>query len=269
VAGTIGGLKNGAGVVGVNWNVKIISAKFLGPNGGSTASAVAALNYLVDLKRNRGLNIVATSNSWAGGGYSQALYDAITRSNAAGMLFIAAAGNSGWPCLLYQAPGAACAESTHRLCTPAPARYHECSAAACSPPLARSVDAYNMDKRASYPASYAPKLPNVIAVAAIDKTGALASFSNFGSRVVHLGAPGVGILSSVAPNAYATYSGTSMATPHVSGAVALYAAKWPGATAAQIKDALLTSVSATASLNRKTITGGRLDVAAMLSKAPA
>ena len=124
-----------------------------------------------------------------------------------------------------------------------------------------------MDKRVSYPASY--KLPNVIAVAAIDKAGALATFSNYGSRVVHLGAPGVSILSSVAPNAYSTYSGTSMAAPHVSGAVALYAAKFPGATAAQIKDALLTSAAATASLNRKTITGGRLDVAAMLSKAPA
>ena len=98
MAGTIGGLKNGAGLVGVSPNVKLISAKFLGPNGGSTAGAVAALDYLVDLKLNRGLNIVATSNSWGGGGYSQALYDAIARSDAAGMLFIAAAGNSGWPC---------------------------------------------------------------------------------------------------------------------------------------------------------------------------
>ena len=97
VAGTIGGLKNGAGVVGVNWNVKIISAKFLGRRGGSSADAVTALNYLVALKR-KGINIVATSNSWAGGGYSQALYDAIARSNVENMLFIAAAGNSGWPC---------------------------------------------------------------------------------------------------------------------------------------------------------------------------
>jgi subtilisin family serine protease len=124
-----------------------------------------------------------------------------------------------------------------------------------------------IDKRASYPASY--KLANVIAVAAISKTGALATFSNYGVKTVHLGAPGVDILSSVATNSYALYSGTSMAAPHVSGAVALYASRWPNATAAQIKAALLTSVTFTSSLNRKTITGGRLNVAAMLSKAPA
>jgi subtilisin family serine protease len=98
VAGTIGAAGS-AGLVGVNWSVKMISAKFLGPNGGSTAGAVAALNYLVDLKLKKNLKIVATSNSWGGGGFSQALYDAIARSNAANMLFIAAAGNSErfWP----------------------------------------------------------------------------------------------------------------------------------------------------------------------------
>jgi subtilisin family serine protease len=60
-----------------------------------------------------------------------------------------------------------------------------------------------------------------------------------------------------------------MATPHVSGAVALYASKYPGASAAQIKAALLASVAPTPSLAGKTTTGGRLDVGAMLSRLPA
>jgi subtilisin family serine protease len=79
----------------------------------------------------------------------------------------------------------------------------------------------------------------------------------------------VGIFSSVGFSAWASYSGTSMAAPHVSGAVALYASKYPGASAVQIKAALLASAAPTPSLNRKTITGGRLDVAAMLRRAPA
>jgi subtilisin family serine protease len=85
----------------------------------------------------------------------------------------------------------------------------------------------------------------------------------------HSARPQVGIVSSVPSSSWASYSGTSMATPHVSGAVALYASKYPGATAAQIKAALLASVAPTPSLGRKTVTGGRLDVAAMLRRAPA
>ena len=59
---------------------------------------------------------------------------------------------------------------------------------------------------------------------------------------------------------YASYSGTSMATPHVTGAAAMYASTHPGATAAQIKAAILNSAIATPSLAGKTVTGGRLNV---------
>ena len=59
---------------------------------------------------------------------------------------------------------------------------------------------------------------------------------------------------------YASYSGTSMATPHVTGAAALYASTRPGVTAAQIKAAILNSTVPTPSLQGKTVTGGRLDV---------
>jgi subtilisin family serine protease len=219
VSGTIAGkANNGQGVVGINWNVTLISGKFLGRRGGTTANAVKAVDYFTNLKTRHGLNIVATNNSWGGGGYSQALYDAVSRANNANILFVAAAGNSGT----------------------------------------------NNDTTASYPSNY--DLPNVIAVAAIDKTGALASFSQYGKTTVDLGAPGVAIYSTTAYNGYSSYNGTSMATPHVTGAVALYASTHSGASAAQIKNAILSSAVPTASLNGKTVTGGRLDANAALSK---
>lgn len=80
-------------MVGVNWNVTYISGKFLGPSGGYTSDAIKAVDYFTDLKTRHGLNLVATSNSWGGGGYSQGLFDAIERANAQGILFVAAAGN--------------------------------------------------------------------------------------------------------------------------------------------------------------------------------
>ena len=95
VSGTIGGVGgNALGVAGVNWDVTIISGKFLGPSGGSTSGAILAVDYLTDLKTRHGIDLVATSNSWGGGGFSQALLDAINRGGNADVLFVAAAGNS-------------------------------------------------------------------------------------------------------------------------------------------------------------------------------
>jgi len=94
VAGTIGASgSNTIGAVGICMKVKIIGAKFLGPAGGSTANAVKAFDYLTNLKK-AGLKIVAINNSWGGGGYSSALYAAIERASAAGILAVVAAGNS-------------------------------------------------------------------------------------------------------------------------------------------------------------------------------
>ena len=94
VAGIIGAVgNNSVGVVGVNWNVKIMACKFLGADGfGTVADAIQCLEY-VKMMRDRGVNIVATNNSWGGGGFSQALYDAIEAHTQRGILFIAAAGN--------------------------------------------------------------------------------------------------------------------------------------------------------------------------------
>jgi subtilisin family serine protease/subtilisin-like proprotein convertase family protein len=90
VAGTIAGSgNNGVGVTGVSWSSKIMALKFMGPNGGTTYDAIRAINYATQM----GAKI--TNNSWAGGGFSQGLYDAIAAARNAGSLFIAAAGNSG------------------------------------------------------------------------------------------------------------------------------------------------------------------------------
>ena len=221
VSGTIGAKGgNGVGVVGVCWNIKIIVAKFLGPAGGTTANAIKAIDYITDLKTRHGLNIVATNNSWGGGGFSSSLQAAIGRADAAGILFVAAAGNGG-----------------------------------------SDGVGDNNDVTPNYPSNYSNA--NVIAVASITSSGAKSSFSNYGLTTVDLGAPGSGIFSTLPSNngrKYGSYSGTSMATPHVTGAAALYAASHPGASAATIKSAILSSAVATSSLAGKCVTGGRLNV---------
>ena len=116
----------------------------------------------------------------------------------------------------------------------------------------------NNDLTPNYPSNYSNS--NVIAVASITSTGALSRFSNYGATSVDLGAGGSSILSTLPGNRYGTLSGTSMATPQVTGALALMASVAPEASAQQLKDALLKSTAATPSLNGTTVTGGRLDV---------
>jgi subtilisin family serine protease len=219
VAGTIGAAGNdGRGVAGVNWQVSLLPLKFLGTDGsGSTTGAIAAINYATAL-RNRGVNVVATNNSWGGGGFSSGLQTAIQNHANAGILFVAAAGN----------------------------------------------ESANNDTTASYPANY--PISNIISVAALDRSDALASFSNYGPTKVHIGAPGVSIYSTTPSNQYASYSGTSMASPHVAGVVGLLAAANPAATSAEIRSAILQSAVPVASLAGKTTTGGRLNAAAALER---
>jgi len=89
-AGTVGAVGNNAiGVTGVNWQCKLVPLRFLGPTGGFTSDAVSAVQYCTTN------NIKVSNNSWGGGGFSQALFNAIQASQAVGHVFCAAAGNSG------------------------------------------------------------------------------------------------------------------------------------------------------------------------------
>ena len=115
----------------------------------------------------------------------------------------------------------------------------------------------NNDLNPHYPSSY--DASNVIAVAATDHDDNLASFSSYGQNTVHLAAPGVSVYSTVLGNGYAAYSGTSMATPHVSGVAALAWSVAPDASVAEIKNAILDGADSLNSLHGKVATGGRLN----------
>ena len=240
VIGAMGG--NGVGVNGVNWDVQIVAMKFLAASGaGSVSGAVKAINYFTEAAIDASIaqtneNFVATNNSWGGPTNSQALSDAVTKAAQEGILFIAAAGNGS----------------------------------------------VNTDATGNYPSNLSTNDPYdpltgydaVISVASLTNAGTLSSFSNYGAETVDLAAPGSNIYSTLPGGAYGTMSGTSMATPFVTGAVALYASAHPELfdasadpkeTAYRIRDALLESTNSTASLNGVTVTGGRLDIGNLLN----
>lgn len=216
-AGTIGGVgNNGIGITGVAWGVKLMACKFLSNTGSGTDSdAIRCIDYA----RSKGAKVL--SNSWGGGGANSSLLAAIERCRAAGVLFVAAAGN----------------------------------------------ESNNNDSWASYPASYTTD--NIISVAATTRTDGLANFSNYGATSVDLGAPGDGIYSTVSGSnsAYATYSGTSMATPHVAGALAMIAAQYPTEGYTSLISRLLSGTDKIGSLSGKTKSGGRMNLAKSLGTA--
>lgn len=200
VAGTIGAASNNSlGVTGVTWNMQLMGVKFLSSTGsGSLMNAVKSINFVTQ-KKLSGVNIIASNNSWGGGGFYSALYDAIASANSAGILFIAAAGNDG----------------------------------------------RNIDESPSYPASY--DLPNVISVGSLSADGQKSYFSNYGLERVDIFAPGSSILSTIPGNFYGYMSGTSMATPQVSGLIALLHSYAPSMSLAQLRDTLF--------VNGKTVPG--------------
>lgn len=124
-------------------------------------------------------------------------------------------------------------------------------------------DSANNDAVPFYPANYAATLENVVTVAAADSAGRLAGFSNYGSAVA-LAAPGTSILSTLPNGRYGTLSGTSMAAPFVTGAIALLKDAHPDWSWWQLVAKVKASVDPFAALAGKTATGGRLNVAKML-----
>ncbi|MBR0055867.1 MAG: S8 family serine peptidase, partial [Kiritimatiellae bacterium] len=137
-------------------------------------------------------------------------------------------------------------------------------------------EAVDLDVTQSFPASMAEWLDNVIVVAATDCDGRIAEFSNYGSKRVHIAAPGVDIVSTYislangaagdafaasADGNYTTMSGTSMAAPYVTGAAAFLKALSPNASAAVVKEALLQGARRDPLLTEYVTTAGHLDLA--------
>ncbi|MBF0608635.1 MAG: S8 family serine peptidase [Magnetococcales bacterium] len=231
VAGTIGAIgNNSTGVAGVSWDVTIMPVKILNSDLKTTMDAlISGIQYATK----NGAKIINASLGWKN--TSQAIYNAIASARDAGVLLVAAAGNGGSSDNIY-----------------------------CNGSLQN-----DNDLSPCYPASY--NLENIIAVAASDQNDMLASFSNYGVISVDVSAPGVDICSTItgynSGTIYScTYSGTSMAAPHVSGLTALLWAYYPHFSVAQIKQMVESYTDPMASpYNTMTRTGGRVNAWKSLS----
>ncbi len=118
-------------------------------------------------------------------------------------------------------------------------------------------DGLNTDVSPHYPSTY--DVGNVVSVAATDHNDQLASWSNYGLTTVDLGAPGVDIVSTLPGNSYGSLSGTSMATPHVSGVAALILSLYPGMTVDMVKTRILSMADPIPALAGRCVTGARLN----------
>ena len=138
-----------------------------------------------------------------------------------------------------------------------PTSLQPCCTDADCPEEGDTCDAGNSGLAGAYPAAYC--LPNIISVAATDIDDMLASFSNFGSTSVDLGAPGVKVASTVLESDYGFKSGTSMAAPHVTGVVALVWTLYPQMTWQAVREKVLLTARGVTALQGKTVTGGVLN----------
>ncbi|WP_166442568.1 S8 family serine peptidase [Phragmitibacter flavus] len=124
----------------------------------------------------------------------------------------------------------------------------------------------NNDSAPHYPSNYTTA--GIISVASTTKSSQLSSFSNYGKISVDLAAPGSDIISCLPGARYASYSGTSMAAPHVTGAAALLMSANPDYPNHQVKSYLMVSTDYPPALNQKVASDGRLNVYQSLRKMP-
>lgn len=231
VAGIVGARANdGLGLAGVIWNVKIMSLKFLGPDGGEDWGAIQALAYAKAIKERDGLRMVVNA-SWGGPGDSTALKEAIEASD---MLFVAAAGNEG-------------ADSDQQPDYPS----------AFDSPNIVSVAASDVDDRLAFYSNWGP--------ASVD----LAAPGDIVLSLYPTDNPlGFGSCSDTNP-CYLYMSGTSMAAPHVTGVAALVMSRFPEMSWDQVKQRILQSVDPKPELAGRLSTGGRLNArSAVAGRAP-
>ena len=215
VAGTIAGINNDVGVVGVAPEAKLWAVRVLDNAGNGTwSSVICGLDFVTSKAPANGGPIQVANMSLSGGGVSDnncgnsnkdALHKAVCRARDAGVTIVVAAGNSA-------------ADSS----TQVPAAYDDAVITVSA--LVDSDGAPDGKGAGTY---YGP-----------DDT--FATFSNFGN-VVDVGAPGVSIYSTWINNGYSTISGTSMASPHVAGAAALYLSAFPNAVWTEVRDAMIST----------------------------
>lgn len=125
-------------------------------------------------------------------------------------------------------------------------------------------DGNNTDIYPSYPSNYT--YDNIISVTSIDYLDRFPVYTNYGPRSVHIAAPGERILSTDLNNTYVELSGTSMATPYISGAIALLKSIHPEWNYLKLKSQLLNYVETTPALDRMVFSRGRLNMQSILTE---
>ncbi len=220
-AGTIGAAgNNGIGVTGVNWNVKLMAIKIYSASGTDSTSAMLVNAYNYVRLMKNRGVNVRVTNNSYADCPEACGYDQATLDA------LDALGEAG--VLNVFAAG--------------------------------NNNGRNIDTQPLYPASY--NLPSILAVASSTSTDARSSFSNIGAVSVDLAAPGSSIYSTTfdSNSSYGLKSGTSMATPHVTGAAALLSSFNPNLSAASLKATLMNTVDVLPAWNGIVKTGGRLNV---------